>query len=96
MEHILFLTGRLAQPALERVLGGIDNAPFSWEVREIGLQVAALMTADMVKRRVEAPGTLVPRRLGLARAPLHPEGGRRWCPSVSFVPALVSSPPLRS
>jgi len=55
MEHILFLTGRLAQPALERVLAGIENAPFRWEVREIGLQVAALMTADMVRRRVEAP-----------------------------------------
>lgn len=55
MEHIVFLTGRLAQPALERVLGSIEAAPFSWEVREIGLQVAALMTADMVKRRVQAP-----------------------------------------
>ena len=55
MEHIVFLTGRLAQPALERVLGGIDAAPFTWEVREIGLQVAALMTAEMIRRRVEAP-----------------------------------------
>lgn len=55
MEHIVFLTGRLAQPALERVLGSIEAAPFTWEVREIGLQVAALMTADMVRRRVEAP-----------------------------------------
>ncbi|WP_298830844.1 DUF6513 domain-containing protein [uncultured Piscinibacter sp.] len=55
MEHILFLTGRLAQPQLEKVLAGIDDAPFSFEVREIGLQVAALMTADMVRRRVELP-----------------------------------------
>lgn len=55
MEHIVFLTGRLAQPALERVLTGIEAAPFSWEVREIGLQVAALMTAEMVRRRVEKP-----------------------------------------
>ncbi|MBT9595492.1 MAG: dihydropteroate synthase [Vitreoscilla sp.] len=55
MEHIVFLTGRLAQPGLERVLGGIDAAPFTWEVREIGLQVAALMTADMIRRRVAAP-----------------------------------------
>ena len=54
-EHIVFLTGRLAQPALERVLAGIDDAPFTWEVREIGLQVAALMTADMIRRRVAAP-----------------------------------------
>lgn len=55
MEHILFLTGRLAEPALRRVLGGIEPPAFSWEVREIGLQVAALMTTDMVKRRVPAP-----------------------------------------
>jgi len=59
MEHIVFLTGRLAEPALRRVLAQIapagSEAPFSWEVREIGLQVAALMTAEMVRRRVAAP-----------------------------------------
>ncbi|MPW18048.1 dihydropteroate synthase [Paraburkholderia sp. CNPSo 3157] len=55
MEHIVFLTGRLAQPALERVLRSLAPAPFSWEIREIGLQVAALMTADMIRRRVAAP-----------------------------------------
>ena len=59
MEHIVFLTGRLAEPALRRVLAHMNTAegeaPFSWEVREIGLQVAALMTADMVRRRVTAP-----------------------------------------
>ena len=52
MEHILFLTGRLAQPSLERVLDHIESPPFSWEVRELGLQVAALMTVDMIRRRV--------------------------------------------
>ena len=52
MEHILFLTGRLAQPSLERVLANIDAPPFTWEVRDLGLQVAALMTADMILRRV--------------------------------------------
>ncbi len=55
MEHILFLTGRLAQHSLEKVLAGIAPAPFSWEVREIGLQVAGLMTADMIRRRVDRP-----------------------------------------
>lgn len=55
MEHILFLTGRLAQPQLEKVLASIADAPFTHEVREIGLQVAALMTADMIRRRVEPP-----------------------------------------
>jgi dihydropteroate synthase-like protein len=55
MEHIVFLTGHLARASLERVLEGIDAAPFSWEVRDIGVQVAALMTADMIRRRVAAP-----------------------------------------
>ena len=55
MEHIVFLTGRLAEPGLGRVLAGIEPPAFSYEVREIGLQVAGLMTTDMVKRRVTAP-----------------------------------------
>jgi len=54
MERIVFLTGRLAQASLERVLASMD-APFTWEVREIGLQVAGLMTAELIRRRVNAP-----------------------------------------
>ena len=64
VEHLLFLTGRLAEPSLRRVLEAMDGQPgvpddarFTWEVREIGLQVAALMTADMVRRRVPLPVT---------------------------------------
>jgi dihydropteroate synthase len=55
MEHIVFLTGRLAEASLVRVLGGMIAPPFSWQVREIGLQVAALMTAEMIQRRVTLP-----------------------------------------
>ncbi|GJH29845.1 DUF6513 domain-containing protein [Caballeronia novacaledonica] len=59
MEHIVFLTGRLAQLSLHQVLESIAPAavgsPFTWEIREIGLQVAGLMTADMIRRRVETP-----------------------------------------
>jgi len=55
MDHLLFLTGRLAEPSLRRVLDGMAPAPFSWEVREIGVQVAALMTADLIQRRLTAP-----------------------------------------
>ena len=59
IDHLVFLTGRLAEPQLRRVLQGLSNdphgAPFTWEVREIGLQVAALMTAPMIQRRVPAP-----------------------------------------
>ena len=53
-ERILFLTGRLAEPSLQRVLHEMAP-PFAYEVREIGLQVAGLMTADMIRRRVSAP-----------------------------------------
>ena len=42
MEHILFLTGRLAEKALERVLHAMAPAAFTWQIREIGIQVAGL------------------------------------------------------
>jgi dihydropteroate synthase len=67
MDHILFLTGHLAKPSLERVLAGIEAAPFSGEVRDVGVQVAALMTAEMIGRRVtlsaiDADGVHTPPR----------------------------------
>jgi dihydropteroate synthase-like protein len=55
MERILFLTGRLARQSLEQVLSGIVPPAFAWEVRDIGLQVAGLMTAGMIRRRVPKP-----------------------------------------
>jgi dihydropteroate synthase-like protein len=55
MEHIVFLTGHLAQPQLTQILSGLAPAAFTWEVRDIGVQVAALMTAEMIRRRVPAP-----------------------------------------
>ena len=55
MEHIVFLTGRLAEKALERVLHAMAPAPFTWQIREIGVQVAALMTADLIRRRLPEP-----------------------------------------
>lgn len=54
-EHLLFLTGKLARKSLTRVLESISPAPFTWEVRELGLSVAALMTADMIERRLADP-----------------------------------------
>jgi dihydropteroate synthase-like protein len=55
MERIRFLTGRLARRSLENVLTGMAPAPFEWDVVDIGIQVAGLMTADMIGRRVERP-----------------------------------------
>ena len=55
-EHLLFLTGSLAEPALHRVLDELGATDFTWEVRNLGLKVAALMTADMIQRRLSDTG----------------------------------------
>ncbi|MFA9461179.1 DUF6513 domain-containing protein [Thiohalorhabdus methylotrophus] len=55
-EHILFLTGRLAETHLARVLEEMGEISFSYEIRQIGLQVAALMTSDQIRRRVKDTG----------------------------------------
>lgn len=55
-EHILFVTGKLAEPSLLRVLQDMAPTEFTWEVRELGVKVAALLTADMIKRRLSDTG----------------------------------------
>ena len=50
--HLLFLTGHLAERRLRQVLEDMEPADFTWEVRDIGVQVAALMTADLIRKRL--------------------------------------------
>ncbi|MGI9046008.1 MAG: DUF6513 domain-containing protein [Burkholderiales bacterium] len=52
MPHILFLTGRLAEKSLHKVLAGMQPTEFSYTVQQIGINVAGLMTADLIARRV--------------------------------------------
>ena len=54
-ERILFLTGRLAHDSLCREIEGLEKRSFAFRVHELGLQVAGLMTADMIRRRLEPP-----------------------------------------
>ncbi len=54
-EKVLFLTGRLAEPRLRRVLEGLGDLPFDWEIRQLGVKVAALMTPEIVERRLGDP-----------------------------------------
>jgi dihydropteroate synthase-like protein len=65
-ESILFLTGRLAEPSLLRVLDGMQPAPFQHTVLTLSLQVAGLMTSDMILRRLSdvagASRVMVPGR----------------------------------
>lgn len=64
-EHILFLTGKLAEKQLHQILQAMQP-PFEYTVHQLGLTVAALMTADMIRRRLKdtfgADRILVPGR----------------------------------
>jgi len=53
-ESILFLTGHLARPRLEAVLRSMQ-AGFDWKVLDIGVKVAALMTEEIITRRLPSP-----------------------------------------
>ncbi len=54
-ERILFLTGHLARPRLERILAETDALGFAWSVLDVGVKVAALMTEAIILRRLPRP-----------------------------------------
>jgi len=64
-EHILFLTGKLAEKQLRNILEKM-HPDFTYTVHQLGIKVAALMTADMIGRRLtdtfDADRMLVPGR----------------------------------
>lgn len=51
-DHILLLTGKLAEKSLRRVMESIAAREFTYEIANIGVSVAALMTTDMIVRRL--------------------------------------------
>jgi dihydropteroate synthase-like protein len=54
-ESILFLTGKLAEGNLTRVLEAMQPTPFTPRIHQLGINVAGLMTADMIRRRLPRP-----------------------------------------
>jgi dihydropteroate synthase len=52
--RVLFVTGRLAEPALRRVLADMAP-PFAYDVTALGITVAALMTTPWIARHVSVP-----------------------------------------
>lgn len=59
-ENLLFLTGKLAEKSLDRVLREIQNnsktPAFKYRIQQVGVSVAALMTPHLIKRRVKDAG----------------------------------------
>jgi len=54
-DRFIFLTGRLAKPRLEKVMAGLGETEFDWEIIDTGVKIAALMTEEIIKRRVKLP-----------------------------------------
>jgi dihydropteroate synthase len=52
--RVLFVTGRLAEPALRRVLADLAP-PFAYDVAALGITVAALMTTSWIAKHVRLP-----------------------------------------
>ena len=51
-ESLLFLTGKLAEKSLHQVLASMQPAPFKYRITQIGVSVAALMTPELILRRL--------------------------------------------
>lgn len=54
-EHLVFVTGHLAKERLERQLAALKDTGFEWSIIDIGVKVAALMTEQIILRRLELP-----------------------------------------
>jgi dihydropteroate synthase len=54
-ERWVFLTGHLAKARLERLLAGLGETGFRWEIVDIGVKVAALMSEEIISRRLTLP-----------------------------------------
>src|ERR687886_1468736 len=54
LRRVLFVTGRLAEPALRRVLEEMAP-PFAYDVAVLRITVAALMTTPWIARFLEVP-----------------------------------------
>jgi dihydropteroate synthase-like protein len=54
-ERLLLLTGHLAFRRLARLMESLGAASFTWEICDIGVKVAALMTESIILHRLERP-----------------------------------------
>jgi len=59
-KNLLFLTGKLAEKSLHKVLAEVQSnpktSPFQYRIQQIGVSVAALMTPDLIARRLKETG----------------------------------------
>jgi len=72
-ENYLFLTGKLAEKSLHKVLAEMQPTAFSYRIAQLGVSVAALMTPELIMRRLADKGDADKIMLpGLCRGDLAP------------------------
>lgn len=54
-ERLAFVTGHLARPRLERVMAAVGREAFDWTILDAGVKVAALLTDEILRRRLSPP-----------------------------------------
>ena len=54
-ETILFVTGKLAERSLQRVLESMQPTEFNYHIQQVGASVAALMTPALIRKRLQPP-----------------------------------------
>jgi dihydropteroate synthase-like protein len=54
-ERLALITGRLGRARLERTMEALGRDSFDWVILEAGVKVAALMTNEIIRRRVSLP-----------------------------------------
>jgi dihydropteroate synthase-like protein len=80
-DHLVFVTGHLARPRLERTMAAIGSEAFDFTIVDAGVKVAALMTEEILARRLSLPAdasrVILP---GRARVDLAALSGRFGVP----------------
>jgi dihydropteroate synthase-like protein len=90
-DHLHFITGRLAEPALRRTLEKIsDQVDFQWTIQTLPITVAALMTPNWIAKRIEVPPATTKVIL-----PGYCDGDLTPLASVVSVPLVVGPKDLR-
>ncbi len=54
-ERLLFLTGHLAETRLKKIVAAANTDNADWQVHDVGVKVAALMTEAIIERRLPRP-----------------------------------------
>ncbi|MDZ5452278.1 DUF6513 domain-containing protein [Labrys sedimenti] len=54
-EHLALITGHLSRTRLERTMTALGPVSFDWLILDAGVKVAALMTEEIIRRRITLP-----------------------------------------